>query len=570
MENKIKKCISLIFFISAIFPLVIIGKCTTLYGDDFIYATYFLDGIENFFKMTYEHYMKMNGRALVHFLLEVILIFKDKLFFIVIPLLLTSVFVLYCKTDTFGERHNAFLYTALAILCTLSLSSDILREGLFWMSGAMNYVFPTFLALVAFLLEKKSVYTERFTPLYALIMFFCGASTEQGGAIAASFCILYIISQYINNKKASKTALILPLFIILGYMTVILSPSTSARTAAEAADNAIPLIKRLDNLFYISLGNGGALWVFELNLIMYALRFRKTFKPISLIACASVIASIVLSIYNLTMISGLFILSAYLYICAVLFFKEEYSDKAIVTFSAIVSVGMLIFSTTFGYRNIFPCLLLLVCVSVKLFLECLPKQPYRQVLSYLLVLFITASRIYPLAVGYAANRRLIDENLASVSNNGDGFYYNVDINPKYGYNQFISDNYYRTSFKKIYNINDTTKIYIKGKDFTNLTLNGIHLEYPMYTEKSTDYFPLRNVIEAYGGKIEFNEERNITVIDINDKKVYYDNKTKRFTFDENIVDASTLCAQNKKYGRFFEFNQYFTKDIYESVFSISL
>lgn len=564
-----EKYLSLILLILAVTPLVIISKCTTLYGDDFIYATYFLGGFKNFLSMTYQHYINMNGRAIVHFLLEVILIFKDGLFFVVIPLLLISVFVLYRKASV-KDSPSLYQFITVCILCTLCLSPEILRESLLWMAGAMNYIYPTTLAFAALFVQKKAVSANKVKPIYALIMFLCGATTEQGGAMAAAVAILYILSALLKGKTLSKFVLTLPLFIIIGYLTVILSPSTSARTVQEASEEAVSFIKRMDNLYFIALGKNGALWVFEIALAMFALGFRNEIKSITRISVIAIISTIVLSMCHFTLVAGLIMTIAYLYICFTLFFNKIHTEKAIITLSALMSVGMLLFSTTFGYRNIFPCLLSLICVSADIFLECLPENPLTKYTSIILVFAITAISAYPLIDGYMDNRKIINENLANIKANADGFYYNADINSKYGYNQFISDNYYRDSFRKIYNIDDNTKIYIKGKDFTDLRLNNIHLEYPMYTENNTEYFPLRNVIKAYGGSIEFDESSNQTRIDINNKKVYYDNIEKCFYIDGKQIDATASVADNKKYGRFFEFNQYFTRDIFENVFSIIL
>ena len=106
MKNKIQSAIPYVFFLLALIPLLIVSKCTTLYGDDFIYATYFSEGFSGFIQKTINHYTQMNGRALVHFILELILIFKDKLFIIVIPLLLTLTFFIYGKICGITTRRT--------------------------------------------------------------------------------------------------------------------------------------------------------------------------------------------------------------------------------------------------------------------------------------------------------------------------------------------------------------------------------------------------------------------------------------------------------------------------------
>ena len=94
MKNiKLQNCI---FAACLILPAVI-SACTTLYGDDLIYGTYFCGGMKNFFRLTADHYMRLNGRIFVHFALELLLIFRDRLLFIAVPAMIYAVFFVMSK-----------------------------------------------------------------------------------------------------------------------------------------------------------------------------------------------------------------------------------------------------------------------------------------------------------------------------------------------------------------------------------------------------------------------------------------------------------------------------------------
>ena len=109
------------------------AAASTLYGDDFNYALYFRD-------LTVSHYLNINGRAIVHLLLELVLIPKDRLFFAVIPLIIFAVYFFAARAV---RAENRLLFLALGLSGTLFLPWTVFREGVFWMSGAVNYIYPT-------------------------------------------------------------------------------------------------------------------------------------------------------------------------------------------------------------------------------------------------------------------------------------------------------------------------------------------------------------------------------------------------------------------------------------------
>ncbi len=563
MKSKIQSTIPYVFFLLALIPIVIVSRCTTLYGDDFIYATYFKDGLSAFMSNSYHHYTDMNGRALVHFMLELVLLFKDGLFIIVIPSLAILTFYLYTKICPI-DKLKKVEFIALSLMLILCLSPQILREGMLWMAGAMNYILPTITAYLSLYIQKKSL--ENVKPIHYALAFICGATTEQCGAMTVSAMVLYLIGCKVSKKKISFKSWLLPLLTFLGYLTVILSPATFGRTTLEATED-ISILKRLENLFYIALSKEGALWLFELTLILVSAKLYKKNKYLAVTGIIAILVSVVAYFYEAHLICGLIVTLAFIIIGFTLLFKGIYTEQTSLGLSALLSAGMLILSTTFGYRNIMPLLLTLICLSVNIFSAFIPKEKSVKWAAMLIVFAISVISSLPTINGYIANRKIIDQNLSAISNEGEGFYYNADLNPDYSYNQFITDNYYREAFRKIYKIDDNTKIFLKGKDFTDLRINGTHLEYPMYTEERLNYFPLRDVIEAYGGNLSFNSDTREVIIKLNGQIVSYNSNTKMFS---DGTDATEYLVTNRKYGKMFEETQYFTADIFLKVFNIEL
>ena len=561
MKSKIENYSPYLLFILALVPLLIVSKCTTLYGDDFIYATYFSDGFSEFISKTADHYVQMNGRALVHFILELVLIFKDSLFFIVIPLFIILTFFIYGKICLKDEyKKTEFITVSLMLLMCLSFA--ILREGILWMAGYLNYVLPTLLAFLSLYLLKNN----KMQPLCLILSFICGATTEQGGAMAVSSMVLYIVASLEKKEKISKKAYLLPLFAFLGYLTVILSPATSGRTALEATET-VPIIKRFENLFYIAFSKYGATWLFELTLLLISAKLYKKQKTLSLIGFIASAISTAAYFYKAYIICGLVVTVVFLLMGFTLLFKGIYKEQASIGLSALLSAGMLLLSTTFGFRNLIPLYIALICLSGNIFISYLPKDIFIKSVATLLIFAITLICSLPTINGYIANREIIDQNISAISNEDEGFYHNVDLIPEYSYNQFITDNYYRDAFRKIYSVDKDTKIFLKGRDFTDLRINGEHLEYPMYTEDNKDFFPLKDVIKAYGGEISYDRETRDIIININGKTVGYNRAEMRFSDGTNAVGHT---PETRKYGKMFDETNYFTSEIFLKVFDITI
>ena len=65
-----------------------VSSLITLYADDFYYGIFLHDGWRSFWHLTAEHYLTINGRALVHFVNELMLLFGTKIFVLISPLCL--------------------------------------------------------------------------------------------------------------------------------------------------------------------------------------------------------------------------------------------------------------------------------------------------------------------------------------------------------------------------------------------------------------------------------------------------------------------------------------------------
>lgn len=555
MKKLLSKTDTLIFLISLIL-IGIISYATTLYGDDFIYGTYFCNGASGFFTKTAEHYMQMNGRALIHFVLELVLVFKDKLFFAVIPAML--IFVFYAFNRILPQKEK-MPYFALCLSGVMLIPVSVLREGMLWMSGAFNYIFPLGLALIGFWTVKEQ---REKTPWYFfLFAFISGASTEQCGMIAIGSSILYVLYELTEKRKIEKNTYILILLILLGFLSVALSPGTSGRIGEETLNAQLSITDRLYNVFKLSLSDKKTAFILVFAPFLCSLQLKNIW--ISVFTAAA----FVFSLFGFYLIAGLLLTTGILIISVILLVKTDKSILAILLLASAGSLGMLVFSTTFGYRNLMPSLLLMTAISAYE-MNLIIRPDTKKALIICIAFIISAISFLPTLRGYISNRQIINANIKSITKDNE-IYYNTDINQLYGYNQFFVDNFYFDGIKQIYGINKDTKIFMQGHDFIDLFFNGVHTENPIYIKDNSYYYPLRGIIEASNGSADWDNQRKCAVFTLNNKTLYVDMTNAHLFNDESDYPADYFLIDSK-YGNFFRSNIYLSEKAFEDIWGINL
>ena len=567
MKKSAKNADLLILFITLLLT-ALISSATTLYGDDFIYGTYFCGSIGAFFKKTAEHYMQMNGRAFIHFLLELVLIFKDRLFFAVIPMMMIFVFYMFRKLTNNGNTKRTALYYSLCFCGIMLIPVKIVREGILWMSGAFNYLFPVGMSLLGFFILKKS-YEIKSLPFYfypaALLS---GATTEQCGMIAIGSAFFYIVYKEIKRHTINKNAVILTVCMIIGYITVILSPGTSSRISDETVTAGMNISDRLGTLFYTVLLNKGVLLIFIPCIVIYAFNLKsKNFKLFlsTLILCA---AASVFTFAQSYLPGGIFLTASIIVTAAGLLIYSDSAEIPILMLAAAGSMGMLVFSDSYGYRNFLPALLIFICLfAVELSLSLDIHGTDRKNI-YLAVYFvISLSVFFPTLKGYCKNRAIINENILRLSSGGNEIDYNVDIDKLYGYNQYFVDSFYYNGIKEIYGLDKGDKIYMFGVDFEPFFINGVHVENPIYKKDGELYYPLRGLAEALGGSCGWDNDKKCAVFTLGEKTVYFDSASGTLS-DGTTEYPSEYILKDNKYGNFFRSNTYIKENGVYDIFGI--
>lgn len=350
-----------------------------MYGDDYYYGTFLKD---NFFKKHIEHYMVINGRALVHFVVSLMLYFETKLFMIVNPLMIIGVITLVAKLVT-NDKEDYKIAIVSGIVLFSMLSINITRQSVFWLDGSFNYLFPMLLALATIYLLKKSIYTGRtywYLPVLGLL---AGMTVEQATAITFGGVLLVLLSsKFINNKKLRFNHYLTLGLSFLGGLTVVLAPGTFMRAEIEGTNisvignlrkitdmlflykdmQAYNLMLLICVIFWLSLGKDKKFLskvLFALNVFFFVLilKIGGNYTTIIPIDITNKLISVVVLLGILTFLIGLIYLALYNLII-------EKND--IVLISLILAIGaqiMMIISPVYGYR-ILLCTIILYFIPI--------------------------------------------------------------------------------------------------------------------------------------------------------------------------------------------------------------
>ncbi|MEH6544756.1 MAG: DUF6056 family protein [Porticoccaceae bacterium] len=179
------------------------------------------------------HYFEMNGRLPVHLMIGLLSTGDIELWRWLNPALMVGYSALLYRLINRNDHANAPLAAALiALLLVIDQSSA--QSGLFWLTGALNYAWPTMLAVVVFSLlfrhytEPKSIpYAGYFLPLLG---FLAGWSTEQGGAIALGMSGATIAwFGLLKGKHIPSYHWVTLAVMVIGYGLLILSPGNDVR-----------------------------------------------------------------------------------------------------------------------------------------------------------------------------------------------------------------------------------------------------------------------------------------------------------------------------------------------------
>ena len=249
-NNRIN--VALIAFICVITfgVMMFFNMSTHIEADDYAYNFIFLDegidengtfvtgerlsGVRDIVQSMKAHYNTINGRVVVHFVVQLMMLIGKPVFNVINSLMFVALIMLiylHCKGR--AKQHNATLFIMLA-LAVWSFAPG-LGVTVFWLDGSVNYMWGSVIRL-AVLLPFRFYYdsaecgkTLPMTLFMTIASFFAGATNENTSAAFIGLCVLFMLLYKLKGYKLPVWGFTSIISAVCGYAFMIFAPATFIR-----------------------------------------------------------------------------------------------------------------------------------------------------------------------------------------------------------------------------------------------------------------------------------------------------------------------------------------------------
>ncbi len=300
--------------------MLFLNSTTHFAADDFAYNFIFLeegsqnpgefatgerlDSISDIFTSMKAHYNTVNGRVLLHFIVQLMMLVGKPFFNVCNSLVFVAlIFLIYLHCKGKHKTHNAVIF------CMAALAVWTFVPGcgvtLFWLDGSVNYLWGSVIRLAALLPFRyyadggESKHNALMNVLMAVLSFAAGATNENTAAALIGMMILYIVLYKTRKYRIRVWHITSAVFAVAGYLFMTLAPATSVRMDAWGGSS---YIKMLATILYNMSGKLMPFVAVTLMLAIVLVSLKDKLKPdfaVSFISLAgAVAAALVLMVSN--------------------------------------------------------------------------------------------------------------------------------------------------------------------------------------------------------------------------------------------------------------------------------
>lgn len=238
--------LAVIFFIGlALFSILIILTGRLPKTDDTIFQHQILP-YHTLFDWVIYRYQNWSGRifpeAFVYIFSPAPIYFWKIVSIVTYAVFTVMIFLYYRLFDSHHNKQKDLTMLALAFCIPFLMHTDVLRFGIFWVTGSMNYFWIATLGLVGFYPIAYYVARHRLAhwaviALGMLASIIASCSQEQVGAILAGLSFIFLIYElYMHKKKGSPLPMYLviaTLVIFVSFLIGIIAPGNAIRLRLE-------------------------------------------------------------------------------------------------------------------------------------------------------------------------------------------------------------------------------------------------------------------------------------------------------------------------------------------------
>ncbi|MCO6543428.1 MAG: hypothetical protein J6584_05640 [Lactobacillus sp.] len=243
--------------------IFILSWLTPLYADDLLETHLSLPKI---FQVTWNDYNGTNGRFIGQFIYRIL----DNLPAVLFAILNAAVFCLFTwLIFKIATRNHYNLFKYIILLACLWITIPAFGQTILWKAGAGNYLWMTTIILLYLLgnfseeLCGSSLFKHWLVYLMPILSFIAGWGNENTSFAAIILSVFIIFYQHLVQKQPfKKMQIINVVFLIIGYLILILAPANHNRSAS------VPTIFNSSNDTYLS-----KLFIACLNVILTLPKF---------------------------------------------------------------------------------------------------------------------------------------------------------------------------------------------------------------------------------------------------------------------------------------------------------
>lgn len=522
MADKNRNYISAGVCAAMLVMLAILHIYVRMAADDFYYATFCSGGIRAFLSDTVYHYQNVTGRALVHFLLCPLLLL-DMIPFRVWNVLLIGFVTFLAAKLAAGGRKNLWQLWALSLVLFPFIGAATLGDGALWGAGSFNYLFPTTLVVLYFLLLRKYAPAERGGWLVPGAAFLCAATVEMTGILVPVTVLYVYFSERRVLKKRKAFMLVNLVAACAGYATLFGTGGVASRLS-ENGYASITLLRRAAlnyELFSRMICDGSGIFIIVSAALLCAGVYfivRRKYIPA---ACGFALAllpvltgtGVIWTSIGIATVGGLCALSIFAF-GAYVFTRGE----RVIPFFALttfLSLGVCLASPIVGMRMILPTAVFLTAFALRtLAISVYDKRALT--IAGAVILIPAALITFRFVTKYAENAAVIDSNVAAAeSYDGGGALYLQNVpDERYGHGTVPSTGNFGEYFCKLKGIAAVIENY--DADSAVLTCGGTALETPAILRDGEWYVTVRSVGALLGAETSW--DYSYAVIDTGERR----------------------------------------------------
>ena len=415
-----------IFLIFSFFFFIVLfqHQFLWLYHDDYGYASlsYAVDignighdySISDIFHFLGLHYMQWGGRIICFFIECLLLKFGLPVYRLFQSFVILFIFYLIFKLVVKKTNLEAYKVAILTISMYGFLEIMIVRDGIFWVTGAVNYLFPllTFL-LVVYINETNKNENKYIFIIQLILAFLAGFSHEQTSAMTITYLAFIAIESKVMTKKIDVKRVASFFLAFIGFSLLLFCPGSANRLEADSTFSNMTIFERfnfsLSNLFngFFNEFNGAflaLLFISILYITVINIRNNKDNKLLTKVASVSNIIICCISIFKssanyFTYMPTLFNNKIYQFLLLILFlfqlffiaysFVIYFGKKDILLtklfISSIASVSVMLISSYYPMRASLGFIIITFIILLIIFCRIFERKNNMKYLNYFMI-----------------------------------------------------------------------------------------------------------------------------------------------------------------------------------------